>query len=100
MKKKTEIITFKADEALLEAMKGIENRSKFIREAVFAALDNACPLCKGTGALSVNQKRHWDIFAEEHLLRECRECHEVHLVCASKPKHASHKKRSSPHKRN
>ncbi|MFQ6008441.1 MAG: CopG family transcriptional regulator [Candidatus Zixiibacteriota bacterium] len=95
MKRKTEIITFKADEALLQAMKGIENRSKFIREAVFAALDNACPLCKGTGALSVNQKRHWDSFAKEHLLRECRECHEVHLVCAKKTKHTSRKMRSS-----
>ena len=86
MRKKTEIITFKADESLLEAIKGIENRSRFIREAVFAALENACPLCKGTGTLTVNQRRHWDSFAENHSLRECRDCHEVHLVCASEPK--------------
>lgn len=93
MRKKTEIITFKVDESLLEAIKGIENRSKFIREAVFAALDNACPLCKGTGTLTVNQKRHWDLFAEDHSLRECRDCHEVHLVCANEPNRNSRRRK-------
>jgi uncharacterized protein YbaR (Trm112 family) len=90
MKRKTEVITFKADEALLEAMKGIENRSRFIREAVFAALDNACPLCRGSGILTVNQKRHWDAFAEEHPLRECTDCHEMYFVCANEKRRKRH----------
>ena len=47
-KKKQEIITFKADEPLLEAMDGITNRSEFIRAAILSALDSVCPLCKGT----------------------------------------------------
>ena len=91
MKRKTEIVTFKADEAMLEALQGIENRSKFIREAVFAALDNACPLCKGTGTLTVRQKQHWDSFSQEHPVRECRDCHEAHLVCDNEPRRRSHR---------
>jgi hypothetical protein len=91
MKKKTEIITFKADEAMREAMRGIDNRSKFIREAVFAALDNACPLCKGTGILTVRQKQHWDSFSQEHSVRECSECHEAHLVCDNEARHRPHR---------
>jgi len=95
MKKKSEIITFKANHSLLEAIKGVENRSQFIREAVFAALENICPLCKGTGILTVNQMRHWDTFAEDHSMRECSNCHEVHLVCAKRPKLRQHRRKYS-----
>jgi len=50
-KTKQEIVTFKVDEPLREAMRGIPNRSEFIRSAILAALENVCPLCKGTGCL-------------------------------------------------
>jgi len=76
-----EIITFKVEESLLEALKGIGNRSQFIRSAVLAALDNMCPLCNGTGRLMPDQKKHWLAFAANHSVEECDECHEVHLVC-------------------
>lgn len=79
--KKQEVITFKADEALAEAMAGIPNRSDFIRKAVLAALDGSCPLCKGTGILTPAQRRHWRSFAVTHSVRECDECHERYLVC-------------------
>ena len=79
---KSEIITFKADESLSEALRGIPNRSEFIRAAVLAALDSVCPLCQGTGILSPEQKRHWTSFASDHSVQECRDCHELHLVCA------------------
>ncbi|MBK9118135.1 MAG: CopG family transcriptional regulator [Phycisphaerales bacterium] len=78
---KEAVITFKADSALLDALKNIPNRSEFIREAILAALDNSCPLCHGSGVLTPNQKRHWDSFTETHKLRECGDCHEIHLVC-------------------
>ncbi len=80
-KNKTEIITFKADEALLEAMKGVPNRSEFIRAALLNALDSSCPLCKGTGILTPAQKEHWDSFNKDHQIEECNDCHEMHLVC-------------------
>jgi len=83
---KSEIITFKADESLLGAMRGIPNRSEFIRNAVLAALDSSCPLCKGTGILTPNQRRHWKDFTADHFVEECGKCHELHLVCSKKPK--------------
>ena len=80
-KPRVETLTFKAEASLVEALRGVGNRSAFIREAVLNALANACPLCQGTGVLSPNQKRHWEKFASDHQVRECAECHERHLVC-------------------
>ena len=79
--KKREIITFKVDEELAEAMRGIPNRSEFIRSAILVALDNRCPLCLGTGMLSPQQKRHWNLFARSHAVEECGDCHAFHIVC-------------------
>lgn len=80
-RKKREIVTFKVDEPLLDAMSGVPNRSEFIRAAILAALDNVCPLCKGVGLLTPDQRRHWNRFAKHHALEECADCHAVHLVC-------------------
>ena len=88
---KPEIITFKADSSLLDAMRGISNRSEFIRNAVLAALESVCPLCKGTGILTPNQRTHWNSFASDHGLRECADCHELHLVCPEKPEPRVHR---------
>ncbi|MFH1035662.1 MAG: ribbon-helix-helix domain-containing protein [Pseudomonadota bacterium] len=79
---KPEVISFKADEALLAAMKGIPNRSEFIRNAILAALDGVCPLCQGTGILSPQQKNHWQSFARHHQVQRCHSCQALHLVCA------------------
>jgi hypothetical protein len=78
---KENIITFKVDGALAEAMRGVANRSEFIRSAVLAALDSICPLCGGSGVLTANQMRHWREFAASHIFEECRDCHENRLVC-------------------
>ena len=83
-KTKNEIITFKADASLLEAMKGIPNRSEFIRNAILSSLDGVCPLCKGTGILTPHQKIHMDSFLTDHLLEECHECNELHLICPNR----------------
>lgn len=80
-KEKLDIITFKVPESLREAMKGIPNRSEFIRTAVVAALDSICPLCKGTGVIMPNQRSHWDQFVTDHHFEECETCNAVHLVC-------------------
>ena len=78
---RNEVIAFKVDEHLLKALKGIPNRSDFIRNALLAALESTCPVCRGTGVLSPKQKKHWGAFLENHSLEECGDCHEVHLVC-------------------
>jgi len=80
-KSKSEIITFKADSSLLNALGKIPNRSEFIRAAILSALENACPLCGGTGFLTPEQKNHWEQFAADHRLQECNQCHEIHIVC-------------------
>jgi hypothetical protein len=81
--RKAEIVTFKADAALADAMKLMPNRSEFIRGAILAALDNICPLCHGTGLLTAGQKNHWNEFAARHSVEQCNECHETYLVCRS-----------------
>ena len=84
--KKEQVISFKADASLIEAMKGVENRSDFIRSAILTALDNRCPLCMGSGIISPNQKKHWLQFCESHSVVECDDCHELHLVCSNSKK--------------
>ncbi len=80
-RRKEEIITFKVDERLAAAMAGIENRSAFIRDAILAALGNTCPVCRGTGILSVSQQSHWEEFAAHHHIETCSKCNEARLVC-------------------
>ena len=87
-RRKEEIITFKVDERLSQALAGIENRSAFIRDALLAALGNTCPVCRGTGILTVSQQAHWHDFAEHHHVQQCDECNEAHLVCDHEPAHA------------
>ena len=81
-KHKSEVITFKADEALSRELKQIPNRSAFIRAAVTSALASTCPLCQGTGFLTPKQKAHWESFAQNHSVEKCRECNEMHLICS------------------
>ncbi len=81
MEKRQEVVTFKVEESLLELMRGIPNRSAFIRTALLAALDSLCPLCRGTGILTPKKKEHWDEFSRDHGVKECRDCHELTIVC-------------------
>ncbi|HBG16538.1 MAG TPA: hypothetical protein DDW93_07125 [Firmicutes bacterium] len=85
-KKKQEVITFKVDEMLGKAMEGIPNRSEFIRSAILVALKSTCPLCRGTGILTPEQQKHWQIFAQSHTVKKCDDCHSFHLVCTAEVK--------------
>ena len=78
---KDEVISFKVDEALSRKMKGIANRSDFIRTAILLALGNSCPVCGGTGTLSAAQSVHWEEFIRYHHMHRCDECREQYLVC-------------------
>ncbi|HAX37774.1 MAG: hypothetical protein A2087_07500 [Spirochaetes bacterium GWD1_61_31] len=83
--KKPEVVTFKVDEALMDLIKHIPNRSEFIRHALLHALDSVCPLCQGTGILSASQKKHWDKFQKNHSIKRCDECNELYINCVSTP---------------
>jgi hypothetical protein len=78
---KEEIITFKADSSLTQALSLVPNRSDFIRGAILHALKDTCPLCQGTGRLSPLQKTHWDDFARHHGIKRCSECDEAVMTC-------------------
>ncbi len=80
-RKKQDVITFKVDDTLADALRGIPNRSEFIRGAIRSALVGSCPLCRGTGTLTLDQRRHWEAFLAGHTLVECDDCHALHLVC-------------------
>jgi hypothetical protein len=84
---KDEVMTFKVEPALAQAIRRLPNRSAFIRGAVLAAMGNACPLCQGTGIMTPQQKIHWEEFSRDHQIRQCRECDAVHIVCAAEAKH-------------
>ena len=92
---KGNIVTFKADQSLIDALDGIENRSEFIRTALLAAIDNLCPVCRGRGLLTPNQKKHWDTFATDHGIVECGDCHEFHLTCKHDHRPHVHKAQST-----
>jgi metal-responsive CopG/Arc/MetJ family transcriptional regulator len=81
-----EVVSFKVDGALLEALKGVRNRSEFIREALLAALDSTCPLCSGSGTLTPNQMEHWRELAADHSIVLCEHCSEARIVCANRDK--------------
>jgi len=78
---KLETITFKVDGELAKILSAMPNRSEFIREAILSALDNTCPLCQGTGAITPQQKKHWNEFMTRHHIEKCGECDAVHIVC-------------------
>ena len=82
--KTIEVVTLKMDQSLINMMKGIVNRSEFIRLAILAALDNICPFCKGTGVLTPHRKKHWDDLASHHKTHVCRDCDETVLECKTK----------------
>jgi hypothetical protein len=76
-----ETITFKADETIKNAMKGIVNRSDFIRSAILAALNNTCPLCYGSGILTPHQHKRWEDFTKHHPRVDCDQCSAGHFSC-------------------
>ncbi|HNW91383.1 MAG TPA: CopG family transcriptional regulator [bacterium] len=81
MPRKDTVLTFKTDPALATALRALPNRSDFIRAAVLAALDNACPLCGGSGLLSPKQKEHWEQLRASHRITKCGDCDELVMVC-------------------
>jgi hypothetical protein len=81
MERKQEVITFKVDKDLAERMKGLPNRSEFIRTAVLLALKNVCPICAGTGVLTPAQSISWNEFSKNHHLEILKETGEITIVC-------------------
>lgn len=81
MNRSKDVLTFKVDASLLKLLKGISNRSEFIRAAILDALENTCPFCRGTGVLTPNRKKHWEALVKNHKISVCKNCDETVLVC-------------------
>ena len=95
MARKSTVLTFKSDPALAAALRALPNRSDFIRAAVLAALDNACPLCGGSGLLSPKQKEHWEKLRAGHHITKCGECDEFVMVCDRQGPHRHPRRRKT-----
>jgi DnaJ-class molecular chaperone len=78
---KSDVITFKVDGELKDALNRMKNRSEFIRSALMAALDGTCPLCRGSGTLTPRQMEHWAAFSRVHRMSECEDCHGIKFEC-------------------
>ena len=50
VEKNNELLSFKVSKDVAVLLKGIKNRSEFIRNAIETALENICPWCKGSGS--------------------------------------------------
>lgn len=90
MKKKERVFTFKADAHLARSLEQLPNKSEFIRKALETALEKKCPLCDGTGSLSLEQRKHMEHFLVLHSLEKCDECDAVHFVCRTEPQGDMH----------
>ena len=82
---KTDLISFKVEHSLAELIDRLPNKSEFIRNALLEALANTCPLCQGTGVLTLEQSEHWKGFIEHHRVERCSECKAVYLSCELSP---------------
>ena len=80
-KAKLEVVSFKAEAPLVEALEAVPNRSEFIRAAILSALDGACPLCGGSGILGASQRSHWERFLRDHKVKRCKECKGLTISC-------------------
>ena len=69
-----DVVSFKADKGLMELLRGVSNRSEFIRSAILSAFDHLCPLCKGTGVLTPHKRQHLDDVSTHLKEQECDEC--------------------------
>ena len=48
---KTAVVAFKVEEQLADFLNKLPNKSAFIRKAIAAQLNMACPLCSGAGVV-------------------------------------------------
>lgn len=78
---KEQVITFKVDKKLQDALNMVPNKSEFIRNSILEALGNKCPLCGGSGILSEAQKVHMNEFLRHHKIEKCSECNQILFRC-------------------
>jgi hypothetical protein len=73
---KTAVVAFKVETELADILNKLPNKSAFIRKAIVAQLDMACPLCRGTGVLPQGLHKHFEPLLAKFGQRSCDGCGE------------------------
>lgn len=71
---KTAVVAFKVEEELAEFLNKLPNKSAFIRKAIAAQLQMACPLCNGSGTVSRGVHDHFAPLLKNLHRRHCDGC--------------------------
>ncbi len=61
------VLSIRVDRHLADVLKGIPNRSEFIRDAIRHALARQCPTCGGTGVLAADPAIESEVIADLNL---------------------------------
>lgn len=85
MSRKSEIVAFKVEAELAEILNELPNKSAFIRKAIVAQLNMACPLCHGTGSLPKALRDHYVGLLPKLNSRSCEGCGDKVAVLARDP---------------
>ncbi len=72
--RKTVLVAFKVEQELARVLDQLPNKSDFIRRAIIAQLNMACPLCEGTGVLPRGLHDHYVAHLREIAQRNCERC--------------------------
>src|SRR5262245_33581462 len=68
---KTAVVAFKVESELADILNELPNKSAFIRKAIVAQLDMACPLCHGSGLLPKGLHDHFEPLLVQLNHRHC-----------------------------
>ncbi len=71
---KTVLVAFKVEQELARVLDQLPNKSDFIRRAIIAQLNMACPLCEGTGVLPRGLHDHYAAHLRKIAQRNCDRC--------------------------
>jgi hypothetical protein len=94
MSRKSEVVAFKVEAELAEILNELPNKSAFIRKAIVAQLNMACPLCHGSGALPKGLRDHYAAMLPKLNSRSCDSCGDKVAVLDRDPGELSPEDRS------
>src|SRR3954454_4843947 len=76
----TRLVAFKGEEELADFLNKLPNKSAFIRKAIAAQMNTACPLCNGAGVVTRGMHDHYAPLLQRLNLRNRDGCgHELPL---------------------
>ena len=82
---KTAVVAFKVEKELAAILNQLPNKSAFIRKAIVAQLDMACPLCHGSGLLPKGLHDHFAPLLNQLNHRHCEGCGTDSVISSADP---------------